>query len=475
MSQHEQPAELKRTLGLYSAAAIVAGSMVGSGIFLTTPMVARQIETTGLMLGIWVLTGILTILGATSYGKLAAHMPEAGGQYVFLREAWGKIPAFLYGWVFFWVIQTGFLAAVSVAFSRYVGVLVPSLINMDALFIMPFNLPMTTEKILAVVCLIALTVFNSFGVHYGALLQNFFTSLKVLGLLLLIILGLALGQNLMGGSEASVLDWSMTLPEGGEAIKAGFFATVAVAAVGPLFSSDAWNYVTFIGGEVKDAPKVLPKALVLGATLVVILYLLVNVAYVNVLSLEQIQTVPDDKVAAMMMEALFGHTGALVIAVIILVSTFGCLNGLLLAGARVFYSMAKDGLLFRKFGEVHPETKSPNFSLWAQCVWAIGLTLSGTYGTLLSYIVFTSLVFYIVTMAGLLKMALHPSADFHMKNPLDYAVPIFYIIGALILSAFMLLSPETMETSLIGVGFTLTGLPVYLLWQRMAQRKKAAL
>ncbi len=468
-TEKTQSTELNRTLGLYSAATIVAGSMIGSGIFLTTPMVARQVETTGLMILVWILTAILTILGATSYGKLAAHLPEAGGQYVFLREAWGKVPAFLYGWVFFWVIQTGFLAAVAVAFSRYVGVLVPSLINMDALFMMPFDLPMTSEKLLAVVCLIVLTVFNSFGVHYGALLQNFFTSLKVLGLLLLIILGLALGQNLMGGgmeSQAHALDWSLTLPEGGNAIKAGFFATIAVAAVGPLFSSDAWNYVTFIGSEVKDASKVLPKALALGTTLVVILYLLVNFAYINVLSLEQIQIVPDDKVAALMMEALFGHTGALIIAVIILVSTFGCLNGLLLAGSRVFYSMAKDGLLFKPFGQVHPETKSPNFSLWAQCIWAIGLTLSGTYGTLLSYIVFTSLIFYIVTMAGLLKMARNKPDEFHMKNAFDYAIPITYIIGASVLSWFMLFSPETMETSLIGIGFTLSGLPIYFLWSR---------
>ncbi len=472
MSQaNEDSTELKRTLGLYSAAAIVAGSMIGSGIFLTAPMVARQVETTGLMIGLWIVTGILTILGATSYGKLAAHLPEAGGQYVFLREAWGKIPAFLYGWVFFWVIQTGFLAAVAVAFARYVGVLVPSLINMDAIFMMPFDIPMTSEKILAIVCLIALTVFNSLGVHYGAMLQNFFTSLKVLGLLLLIVLGLAFGQNLLGGSEASLLDWSMTLPEDGEAIKAGIFATVAVAAVGPLFSSDAWNYVTFIGGEVKNAPKVLPKALVLGASLVVILYLLVNVAYVNVLSLEQIQSVPDDKVAAMMMESLFGHSGAIIMAIIILVSTFGCLNGLLLAGARVFYSMAKDQLLFKQFGEVHPETNSPNFSLWAQCIWAIGLTLSGTYGTLLSYIVFTSLVFYIVTMLGLLKMARKIPEEVHMNNSFDYAVPILYIIGALVLSWFMLFSPETQQTSLIGVAFTLAGLPVYFIWKSIKEKK----
>ncbi len=471
--------ELHRTLGLFSAAAIVAGSMIGSGIFLVTPDAARYVDTAGLLVALWIFTGIMTLLGAASYGKLAAHLPEAGGQYVFLREAWGRIPAFLYGWVFFLVVQTGFLAAVSVAFARYVGVLVP-MINTDPLFPLLGDIAMTSEKLLAIGCLVVLTVYNSLGIKYGAFLQNVFTSMKVLALLILIIVGLAFGQNLWGGGAE--LNWSLAAPAGSTGAEMGFLAMIAIASVGPLFSSDAWNYVTFIGGEVKNPHKVLPKALIYGTLTVVILYLLANLAYINVLSMEAIKTVPDDKVAAVMMSTLFGDTGSTVIALIILVSTFGCLNGLLLAGARVFYSMAKDRLLFHKFGEVNPKTKSPNFSLWAQCLWAILLALSGTYIQLLGYIVFTSLVFYIVTMAGLLKLARRIPDEVNMKTPFDYAIPILYIAGASLLAWYMLFQPETWNvfgtemlvpikfTSVAGVGLTLVGLPVYFIWKKLTHK-----
>ncbi len=455
-------AEMKRTLGLASAAAIVIGSMVGSGIFLVTPKSAVLMGNPGWLILLWVITGIVTILGATSYGKLAAYMPEAGGQYVFLRRAWGNIPAFLYGWVFFWVIQTGFIAAVAVAFSRYLGVLLPA-ISTETLFMLPMGIPFNTEKLIAVVTLLSLTWFNTRGAEAGALLQNIFTSLKVLALIALIAIGLSMGQ------ELGHISWALTpLPD--EIASAGLLSAIAVAAVGPLFSSDAWNYVTFIGGEVKNPSQTLPKALVLGASTVVCLYVLVNLAYLNVLPLDVIKSVPDDKVAAAMMTTLFGSLGGKLIAAIILVSTFGCLNGMILSGARVFYAMAQDGLLFKPFAALHPTTQSPNISLWAQCAWGIVLALSGNYGLLLDYIIFTALVFYIVTMAGLLKLARHNNGELaprlNMHTLWDYAPPVLYIIAASILSAYMLLSASTQTTSVIGVAITLTGLPVYWLWQQ---------
>lgn len=460
MSQPNATPELKRTLGLFSAAAIVVGSMVGSGIFLVTPESARFMGNADWLILLWVMTGIITVLGATSYGKLARYMPEAGGQYVFLKECWGRLPAFLYGWVFFWVIQTGFLAAVAVAFARYVGVLWP-VINTSPVFMLPFQIPMTTEKMLAVVCLTFLTWLNTRGVEAGAKIQNVFTTLKVASLLLLVAVGLAFGQQI---AQPGVLDLTFQLPQGSPLMETGVLAALSVAAIGPLFSSDAWNYVTFIGGEVVNPKETLPKALILGATLVVVLYVLANIAYINVIPFEQIQTVPDDKVAALMMELLFGATGKVVIAIMILISTFGCLNGMVLSGARVFYAMAKDGLLLPQFAQVDSKTQSPNFSLWAQYGWALLLALSGSYTTLLAYIVFTALVFYIITMAGLLRLARRVPEEVGMTRWVDYMAPVLYIAGALVLCAFMLVGESSRATSLMGISLVLTGLPVYAIW-----------
>lgn len=449
--------DLKRTLGLFSATALVIGSMVGSGIFLVTPDAARFMGSADWLIALWVLTGIITILGATSYGKLAAYMPEAGGQYVFLKECWGKLPAFLYGWVFFWVIQTGFLAAVAIAFSRYVGVLWP-IINTQPLFMMPFDVPFTTEKALALVCLTGLTYINTRGVKAGATIQNIFTSMKVIALFILIGVGVTLGQHI---AQPGVLDWTFAIEPNSPLAKTGLLATISVAAIGPLFSSDAWNYVTFIGGEVIEPKKTLPRALILGATLVVILYVLANIAYVNVVPFDLIQTVPDDKVAALMMRTLFGDTGQVLIAIIILVSTFGCLNGMIFSGARVFYAMAHDGLFLHQFGQLDAKTQSPNFSLWAQYGWALLLALSGSYSMLLAYIIFTALIFYIITMAGLLKLAQRIPEQVNMTKAIDYVPPVLYIIAATVLCAFMLTGESSQGTSLMGIALVLTGLPVY--------------
>lgn len=465
--------ELIPRLGWFSAACIVAGSMVGSGIFIVSSDIARTLGTGGLMMAIWVFAGLLTLLGAASYGKLAAYMPRAGGQYVFLREAWGEIPAFLYGWNLLTVIQTGFLAAVAVAFTKYLGVLAPAISSVP---LIP-GLPVSAQSVLAVMVLFGLTVYNSTGIQNGAILQNIFTSLKVLALILLIGVGLAFGTHL------STVDWSLTLPTA-QAAKGNLLTLFAFASVGALFSADAWNYVTFIGGEVKDASNNLPKALTLGTVTVVVLYLLANLAYLNLLGLPQIQGAPEDRVATVAMDAIFPGAGVMIMASIILISTFGCLNGMLLAGARVFYAMAKDGLLFRQFGEVHPETHSPNFCLWVQFVWASLLALSGTYGQLLDYIVFSTLVFYILTMAGLIRMGRKMPEAMRMTRKRDYALPIAYIAGASFIAFFLLFGdfytsdyatrfaqdlPHTkFFTSVAGLLLTGLGLPVYLVWKKFA-------
>lgn len=469
----ESEPELVPTLGWFSATTIVAGSMVGSGIFIVSADIARTMGTAGLLVAIWVFAGVLTLLGATSYGKLASYMPKAGGQYVFLKESWGEIPAFLYGWALLMVIQTGFLAAVAVAFTKYLGVLWP-VITPDPII---KGLPFTTQNILAVVVLFGLTVYNCTGIKNGAILQNIFTSLKVLALILLIVIGFAFGHHLWDGSH----NWSLSMPAAQQA-KGDLLTLFAFASVGALFSADAWNYVTFIGGEVKEPRKNLPIALMLGTTVVVLLYLIANFAYLNLLPLDVIQNAPQDRVATVAMDVVFKGWGPTLMASIILISTFGCLNGMLLSGARVFYAMAKDNLLFKQFAEVHPVTRTPNFSMWAQFVWASLLALSGTYGKLLDYIVFTSLVFYIVTMLGLLRLAKRIPDEVNMKTKADYAIPVLYVIGATFIAFFLLFGdffiPDAAQhfktdfyntkffTSIAGLILTAIGLPVYYAWKK---------
>lgn len=463
------------TLGWFSAACIVAGSMVGSGIFIVSADISRTLGTGGWLMAVWLFAGLLTLLGAASYGKLAAYMPRAGGQYVFLKEAWGPLPAFLYGWVLLTVIQTGFLAAVAVAFSKYLGVLIPAVSSAPLL---P-GVSLSMQSLLAVLVLWVLTAFNSTGIRNGALLQNVFTSLKVLALIALIVFGLAFGHNL------PQVDWSLQLPHP-QAAQGSWLTLFAFASVGALFSADAWNYVTFIGGEVKEPSKNLPKALIVGTVTVVALYLLANLAYLNLLSLPQIQQAQEDRVATAAMEVIFPGTGALLMAVIILISTFGCLNGMLLAGARVFYAMAKDGLLFAQFGQVNPKTHSPDFCLWAQFGWASVLALSGTYGQLLDYIVFSALLFYIVTMLGLLRLARRVPQAVKMNCKRDFALPIAYIVGAVFMAFFLLFGDfftadyqarfqadfwhTKFFTSVAGLVLTGLGWPVYGVWRRYAQK-----
>ncbi|MGZ6989055.1 MAG: amino acid permease, partial [Thermoanaerobaculia bacterium] len=358
------PRTLPRRLGLFDATTIVAGSMIGSGIFITSADIARQVKSASLLLLVWVFTALVTVAGAWSYGKLAMAFPKAGGQYVYLREAWGDLGGFLYGWAALLVIQTGTIAAVAVAFAKYLGVLIPA-ISSKHVFFKAAYLSITPLEIIAILLVAFLTWWNTTSVQNGARLQNVFTAAKVLSLVGLLSVCFIAGGNLMGVSWA--------LPAVGE-LKIPLLWAFAVATVGSLFSADAWNNVTFLGEEVRDAETNVPRALVYGTGLVTLLYVLANVGYLSALPLSGIAGAPEDRVATAAIGAVSGTaevgTPALIMACVILVSTFGCLNGLILSGARVLYAMSRDGLFLPALGEVAPKTMIPVNALVAQFLWS---------------------------------------------------------------------------------------------------------
>ena len=445
---------LVKGLGLVDATAIVVGSMIGSGIFIVAADIARQVQSPGLMMMTWVVTALLTIIAALSYGELAAAMPHAGGQYVYLREAFGPLFGFLYGWTLFLVIQTGTIAAVAVAFAKFTGVFFPG-VSTDV-YVLPF---LNTQQVLAITILIALTWVNTRGVKTGAAVQNVFTFAKTAALLGLIIFGLMAGRN-----EAAVqrnfsnfwenASWSWDI-----------IRLVGVAMVGSLFSADAWNNVTFTGSEVRNPKRNLPLALVLGVGLVSLLYLACNFVYLTALPLEAIQTAPQDRVATAVASQMFGPVGVQLLAVAIMISTFGCVNGMVLAGARVYYAMAVDRLFFQKAASLDPVHRTPSTSLWMQCVWACILTMSGRYGDLLDYVVFAVLLFYILTIAGVFVLRrTRPTMD-RPYRAIGYPVlPLLYIAIAGLIEILLLLYKPNYTWP--GLAIVLAGIPVYFFWRR---------
>jgi APA family basic amino acid/polyamine antiporter len=445
---------LVKGLGLVDATTIVMGSMIGSGIFIVAADIARQVQSPGLLLMTWVVTAVLTIIAALSYGELAAAMPHAGGQYVYLREAFGPLWGFLYGWTLFLVIQTGTVAAVAVAFAKYTGVFFP-VISADN-HILPF---VNTQQLLAITILFFLTWVNTRGLRTGSTVQNVFTFAKIAALLGLIGFGLLTGRN-----EAAVTrnfsDFWGTAGWNWDTIR-----LVGVAMVGALFSSDAWNNVTFTAGEVRNPKRNLPLSLALGVGLVSVLYLACNFVYLNALPLEQIQTAPQDRVATAVAQQMFGGLGVQLLAVAIMVSTFGCVNGMLLAGSRVYYAMAKDRLFFRQAGELDPHSHTPTTSLWLQCVWASLLCLSGRYGDLLDYVIFAVLIFYMLTIAGIFVLRrTRPDMERPYKAIGYPVLPILYIaVAGLIETLLLLYKPNYTWPGLIIV---LLGIPVYFLWRK---------
>jgi APA family basic amino acid/polyamine antiporter len=455
------PRVLPRRLGLLDATTIVAGSMIGSGIFIVSADISRQVRSASLLLLVWVFTGVVTVAGAWSYGKLAMTFPKAGGQYVFLREAWGDLGGFLYGWAMLLVIQTGTLAAVGVAFAKYLGVLVPAVSSSHVFFHAKF-LRLSPVELVAIALIAALTWWNTTSVRNVARLQNVFTTAKVLSLL-----GL-MAVCFVAGTRLPTVSWSLPAPRD---LAIPLFWAFAIATVGSLFASDAWNNVTFLGEEVRDAEHNVPKALVFGTGLVTLLYTLTNVGFLNALPLGSIAAAPEDRVATASIAAVAGgsETGlaSAVMAIVILVSTFGCLNGLILAGARVLYAMSRDRLFFPVFAEISPKTQIPVAALVAQAVWASLLCVSGKYGDLLDYVITTVLVFYIATIVGGWRLARTIPA-LEARTLAERIVPVLYVAATAYVSiALALYKPAYTVPGLLIVA---VGVPAYFLFRRTSGR-----
>ncbi len=500
-------AHLEPTLGWFSATAIVVGSMIGSGIFLVPAEISRDVGSPALLIAAWVVTAVMTMIGALSYGELAAMMPDAGGQYVYLREAIGPLPGFLFGWTLFLVIQTGTIAAVAVAFGKFLGVFFPSISSshwlwhighvpawhLGPMVLGNMDIGVNTANLAGLVIIAVLTVVNVFGVRLGALIQNIFTTAKTAALLGLVVLGVLFGRkavamaanfghdfhNFWAGAGWQTLH-PLQVGVGGPVTMVGLLTILAVVQTGSLFSADAWNNVTYTAGEVKNPKRNLPLSLVLGTGVVLGLYILANFVYLFALPLHGdphgatlaargIQYAPDDRVATAALQQIFSNTGAFLMAGAILISTFGCANGLTLAGPRVYYAMSRDGLFFKAAGKLHPRYKTPVVALVIQGIWTCVLCISGSYSQLLDYIICTELIFYILTIASLFVLRWkRPDAQRPYKA-LGYPVlPALYIVMAAWICIVLLRYKP--QYTWPGIVIVLLGLPVYAIWSRRSGR-----
>ena len=487
-----------RAIGLFDGTMIVVGSMIGSGIFIVAADITRQTGSAGGLLLTWILTGLMTVSAALSYGELAAMFPRAGGQYIYLREAYSPLWGFLYGWTLFLVIQTGTIAAVAIGFARYFGVLMPS-ISAQAWILPPialgskYAISLSVQQLVAIVMVLFLTFLNTRGVRLGKIIQNVFTAAKTLALLGLIFLGVFVGRN-----HAAIADnfshlWAIRnavpIEPGANFLQGliptitaasgafGLFVAFGVAQVGSLFSADAWNNIGFTAAEVKNPKRDVALAMAFGTLIVITLYVLANVAYLSVLPLSQIQNAPDDRVATAALQAIFGSAGAAIMAVAIIISTFGCNNGLILAGARVSYAMAHDGLFFKSTGKLNSKGV-PATALAFQGVWVAVLILLRTrhvasgavtygnlYSDLLDYVVFSVLIFYVLTIVGIFVLrAKRPDAERPYRAFAYPFVPLLYIVTAVAIM-FVLLLYRT-QTTWPGLLIVLLGVPVYLVWSK---------
>ncbi|HYY97776.1 MAG TPA: amino acid permease [Pyrinomonadaceae bacterium] len=478
-----------RGLGLWDSTMIVAGSMIGSGIFLVSSIIAGQVGSPGWLLVVWVVTGLLTLVAALSYGELAAMMPKAGGQYVYLREAFSPLWGFLYGWTLFLVIQTGTIAAVAVGFARYTGVLLPW-VSEENYIIRPiplggYALSLSTAQLVGLLLIVLLTFMNTRGLKLGKLVQNVFTVAKTGALIALIVLGIVVGLKSGAGSANFSDMWAMrgSLKDVGHGLTAatafGLFVGICVAQTNSLFSADAWNNITFTAGEVKNPRRNIPLSLALGTALVIGLYLLANIAYLTALSWGQILNAPSNRVASETANVIFPGVGATIMAAAIMVSTFGCNNGLILAGARAYWAMARDGLFFRRAGELN-ENHVPAWGLLIQGIWAALLVLPRTvttdakgvvtygnlYGNLLDYVISAALIFYILTIAGIFRLRVtRPDAERPYRAFGYPLVPALYIVGASVILVVLFVFQTA--TTWPGLIIILTGVPVYFIWRRV--------
>jgi len=499
--------QMVQRLGLFSATTIVVGSMIGSGIFIVDSDIARGTNSPALYLAAWVVTGIMTMIGALSYGELAAMMPKAGGQYVYLRESLGPLWGFLYGWTLFLVIQTGTIAAVCVAFGKFLGVFFPTvssthwlwhIAHVPAIPIGPMvlgnmEIGVSTANLTGIVIVVFLAGVNIRGVEFGAVVQNIFTVAKALALAGLVLLGFTVGRS--GAAMAANFGehwsafwrnagWSALHPvqvgvQGPIALVSSI-VIVAVVQVGSLFSCDAWNNVTFTAGEIKNPRRNVPLSLALGVAFVVVTYILASAAYMMVLPLSGnphgatifargIQYASEDRIAAAVLQQIYPHLGGYLMAAAILISTFGCANGMTLAGARVYYAMAQDGLFFQSVGKLHPRFRTPMIGLVVQAIWTVILCVSGSYSQLLDYIIFAALVFYILTIGGLFVLRVKQPDAPRPYRAFGYPfLPGLYIVMAVLLCAALLRYKP--QYTWPGMILVLLGIPVYLYWSRSAKR-----
>lgn len=501
---------LEPTLGWFSATAIVMGSMIGSGIFLVPSAISRDVGSPALLIAAWLITAVMTTIGALSYGELAAMMPDAGGQYVYLREAIGPLPGFLFGWTLFMVIQTGTIAAVAVAFGKFLGVFFPTIssshwlwhighvpaFHLGPMVLGNMDLGVNTANLVGLVMIAVLTVVNVFGLKLGALIQNIFTTAKTAALLGLVVLGVLFGRkavamaanfghhlhNFWAGAGWHTLH-PLQVGVGGSVTMVGVVTILAVVQTGSLFSADAWNNVTYTAGEVKNPKRNLPLSLILGTGLVLLLYILANFVYLFALPLHGsphgatlaargIQYAPDDRVATAALQQIFSSAGAYLMAGGILISVFGCANGLTLAGPRVYYAMSRDGLFFKAAGKLHPRYKTPVVALVIQGIWTCVLCISGSYNQLLDYIICTELIFYILTIGSLFVLRAKRPGAHRPYKALGYPVlPALYIVMAAWICIVLLRYKP--QYTWPGIVIVLLGLPVYAIWSRKTSRESA--
>jgi basic amino acid/polyamine antiporter, APA family len=503
-----QDQELVQGLGLTSATMLVMGSMIGSGIFIVSAEIGREVGSPALLIGAWAVAGFMTIVAALSYGELAAMMPRAGGQYVYLREALGPLWGFLYGWTLFLVIQTGTIAAVGVAFGKFLGVFVPSIssthwllhlwrippIHLGPMILGNMEVGINTQNLVAIGLVIFLSVVNIFGVKTGAAIQNVFTVAKVSALLGLVFFGFVFGRNAVAiAANFQGNFWrdaglgaqhALQVGVGGPIVMVSTLTILAVAQVGSLFSADAWNNVTFTAGEVRNPSRNLPLSLAIGTGVVIALYIACNFIYLTTLPLKGVETgativsrgitqAAEDRVGTAVMTQMFGSLGGVLMAAAIMISSFGCANGLILSGARVYYAMAKDRLFFRSVAKLHPRYKTPAVSLMVQMAWTCVLCVSGSYGQLLDYIIFAVLVFYILTIVGLFVLRkTRPDANRPYRAVGYPALPLIYIVMALFIDVVLLrYKPQFTWPGLIVV---LLGIPVYYAWLRASKHRASA-
>ena len=463
----ETASEFKPSLGLMDATMIVAGSMIGSGIFIVSADITRNVGSAGWLIAVWLITGFMTLTAALSYGELSAMFPKAGGQYVYLKEAFNPLAGFLYGWSFFAVIQTATIAAVGVAFSKFAGYFIPALELNDTNVILQLGgLKIHTAQVVSILLIVFLTWVNTRGIKSGKVIQTSFTVVKLLSLFGLIVFGFLLASKPEIWTANWQDAWAMKSRAADGSIIGGVagsavLGAIAASMVGSIFSSDAWNNVTFIAGEVRNPKRNIGRSLFLGTLIVTIIYVSANLMYISVLPLHDIASAPQDRVAVSASRAIFGNIGTYVIAVMIMISTFGCNNGLILAGARVYYTMAKDGLFFKKTGTLN-KNDVPEFALWIQCAVASLLCLSGKYGDLLDMISFVVVLFYALTILGIFILR---------KNRPDIERP-YKAFGYPVLPAIYILMAVAFCTLLIyykpvyagwGLAIVLAGIPLYFI------------